>query len=216
MHPGCELDSADSTSKSKSGGIFLAASFILGKAPNYLFKGRWVVHNISNLRPAYDFTWVAFTIGWLCLRLSTIWLYLATKLQNCKMGKQTEFTLPGQKEGGLYLIIFIITSGKSYQILLSIFCNINIVTIERRIQMLKNVLCCNCKMTNTQIFSWILYSNRMRAKFLKRNKPHGCIYIFPCFYEIWKNLDVPTSLVNLSVLCIIKKTWIQAELLYCH
>lgn len=122
------------------------------------------------------------------------------------MEKQTEFTLPGQEEVVFNPIIFIITSGKSCQILLSIFCNIKNSDNRKENTDVKNLFCYNCKMTNTQIFSWILYSNRMHAKFLKRNKPYDCIYISPCFYEFWKILDVSTSLVNLSVLSIIKKT----------
>lgn len=39
----------------------------------------------------------------------------------------------------------------------------------------------------------------------KRNGPCDCIYFPHCFYEIWKNPNVPTSLVNLSVTCIRKK-----------
>lgn len=33
------------------------------------------------------------------------------------------------------------------------------------------------------------------------------MYFFPFFCEIWKNLDISTSLINLSVTCIRKNTY---------
>ena len=87
------------------------------------------------------------------------------------------------------------------------FYNIKIVTIERRIQMLKSLFSVLiCKMTNTIMFhrlsNWIFYSNRMHAKLLKRNKPHDCIYIPPFFMSSGK------ALMYLQVLLI----WVVALL----
>lgn len=95
--------------------------------------------------------------------------------------------------------IFIIMSGKSYQILLSIFYDIKIVTIERRIQMLESLFSVEIWNDKYPMFhrysSWIWYSNRMHAKLLKRNKinpitAHIFLLIFMSLGKILMKLQV--------------------------
>lgn len=140
-----------------------------------------VVHNVSISYPFNNFMWFSFRTCKICL---SFWQFdFALQLSEKITKWENRLSSPEQKAKILTPCSIYYNIWKIVSNFLSIFYDIKIVTIKRKIQILRNLS--TFVIYKWQIFcsaSWLLCSHRKHAKCLKKNRSYDCIYVFPLVF----------------------------------